>query len=645
MRFERTRLLGKGAYGHVHSVRYVGGEEGEDPPLPHPCGTPLAWKRLLMGGIEWDQYVGGALRELYLSWLTVGLGVGVTWCPTTGEFGILMRQASMTLSQACRVSPAAPMAVVATVGLQVAADLAALHAQGYVHHDVKPENVLLQVAVEEGVLRAALVDFSLTAAEVDASLEGNVYSLWWRPPELLCGLRHHDSKADVWALGVVLLELATGQRLVATPPSESGEEEGADVARATRQVVSKLGLPSEEEYCDVHGSAIVEAALRAMGHDPASARAHGVRPRKRVAWPPDSGLAALLQAMLAWNPRRRPTMAEVVRHEFWERALALGTPHGVHSWMSTVAAGVEPPAAAAYAAKSLHLRVLTRRASDDQRDTRVLCASTPDVAVRFDALLQVASRGRWALQRLLSTLLFGDLAVADEVHTPDRAALARAVGFTLAQWVHSDGGPGSSSGAYDNMRTCGVGSGVVDVERQFNALALQLAGRARPYMGLGTLGPWRKAAADEAVAGSSSSSSLKPVTYGLLLWCAQRPSFWCTSATVLVEAVLRVAQDVCRAGGSVWAPRLFGLSALRGGECRLEDPSSSDAWEVWLRASLHAHYDRGDLWCLRPAGEARGATLHACILASNLVHSVCACPPPPLQLSKQEGTPAPVGRG
>jgi serine/threonine protein kinase len=95
------------------------------------------------------------------------------------------------------------------IGMQIAAGLAAAHAQGLVHRDIKPGNILL----DSGVERVTITDFGLARAADDASLtRSGVISgtPQYMSPEQARG-EPVDARSDLFSLGSVLYAMCTGR--------------------------------------------------------------------------------------------------------------------------------------------------------------------------------------------------------------------------------------------------------------------------------------------------------------------------------------------------------------------------------------------------------------------------------------------------
>lgn len=94
------------------------------------------------------------------------------------------------------------------IGMQVAAGLAAAHAQGLIHRDVKPSNIML----DENVARALLTDFGLARTQNEACLTRSGFhpgTPHYMSPEQVRG-EELDGRSDLFSLGCVLYALCTG---------------------------------------------------------------------------------------------------------------------------------------------------------------------------------------------------------------------------------------------------------------------------------------------------------------------------------------------------------------------------------------------------------------------------------------------------
>ena len=116
------------------------------------------------------------------------------------------------------------------IGEAVAGALEQMHARGLVHHDVKPDNVVMTTAG-----RAVLVDLGLALARSEASFSARG-TLVYAAPEALAG--RGDHRSDLYGLGATLFELANG----GPPFDERGSDLVAAILRRTPRLVAPAGI-------------------------------------------------------------------------------------------------------------------------------------------------------------------------------------------------------------------------------------------------------------------------------------------------------------------------------------------------------------------------------------------------------------------
>jgi hypothetical protein len=245
-------ILGKGSYGTVYKVEHEGSA--------YAC-------KLLIHDDEYDltDYFKTSFREIFF-----GNFVGLIADRKQMVLGGLLELAHASFGT-CTVSENALR------GLRdVCIQLDALHKDGIIHHDIKPDNILLYENRQE------LSDFSLSVRTPVIS-DTNVYTIWYRAPEILLGMSH-TAQADMWALGMTFLQLILNR-----PVYKDLTEKGA-LAAIVRIVGTQNYAPLVKQFGHREG----------LLHKLVSPRVYDF-------------VSALLQV----NPGLRLKSKDVLAHPFW----------------------------------------------------------------------------------------------------------------------------------------------------------------------------------------------------------------------------------------------------------------------------------------------------------------------------------------
>ncbi|MEJ2722081.1 MAG: serine/threonine-protein kinase [bacterium] len=113
-----------------------------------------------------------------------------------------------SLSDKMRGGPR-PVEEVLDIGIHAARGLKAAHAKGIVHRDIKPSNIMFS---ESG--QVTIMDFGLAKSKQQTHvtrLRTTVGTVAYMSPEQTRGDKV-DFRTDIWSLGVILYEMAAGQR-------------------------------------------------------------------------------------------------------------------------------------------------------------------------------------------------------------------------------------------------------------------------------------------------------------------------------------------------------------------------------------------------------------------------------------------------
>lgn len=240
--------------------------------------------------------------------------------PTEVSFVTMEMLAGETLEDRLRREGAFSEQVAFDLAVQMASALTAAHDAGVIHRDFKTSNVML--VPRSGGERAVVTDFGLARPLVDDPeghrLTGDVRMLGTpdtMAPEQLRG-EEVGPQADVYALGVVLFEMVTGER-----PYEAENTMSLLVKRVSEEPRAPRSLvPSISERCE----STVLRCLERQPEDRPQTPADVIAALSGVDAEVVRGWTSTLPLPPSFADGRFPHGGEASRHRAWLVPLAIG---------------------------------------------------------------------------------------------------------------------------------------------------------------------------------------------------------------------------------------------------------------------------------------------------------------------------------
>uniref|UniRef100_A0A8D0AS01 cyclin-dependent kinase n=1 Tax=Sander lucioperca TaxID=283035 RepID=A0A8D0AS01_SANLU len=182
---------------------------------------------------------------------------------------------------------------------QLLRGLSYCHTRKILHRDLKPQNLLIN---ETGELK--LADFGLARAKSvpTKTYSNEVVTLWYRPPDVLLGSTEYSTPIDMWGVGCILNEMATGHPMFP----------GATVKEELHLIFRLLGTPTEETWSGISSNEEFRSYLFPQ-----------YRPQTLINHVPrlDTEGIDLLSALLLYDTRSRISAEAALQHPYF---LSLG---------------------------------------------------------------------------------------------------------------------------------------------------------------------------------------------------------------------------------------------------------------------------------------------------------------------------------
>lgn len=178
--------------------------------------------------------------------------------------------------------------------------LKAMHSANVLHRDLKPSNLLLNANCDLKVCDFGLARSAASTDDNFGFMTEYVATRWYRAPEIMLTFQEYTKAIDIWSVGCILAEMLSGRPIFP----------GKDYHDQLTLILDVLGTPTMEDYYAIKSRRAREY-IRSLPF------------KKRTLFRslfPNANLLAidLLDKMLTFNPAKRITVEEALKHPYLE---------------------------------------------------------------------------------------------------------------------------------------------------------------------------------------------------------------------------------------------------------------------------------------------------------------------------------------
>lgn len=295
--YEPISLRGSGAFGYVIEAYDKIHDARVAIKRTHKVGNKLSREYQILSELKDCDYIvklldtfytvnddGKVIQNLVFEYVTRSLEAYMEECRTQKEI--------------------IPLSKIKSIMKQMFYGLDYCHNKNIVHRDLKPENVLF---TQDD--RVKICDFG-SSKFIDENTKSTPYivSRYYRAPELLLGMNDYNEKIDIFATGCIFAELFT------LSPLFPGKTEGLQLF----EHMSILGKPDQKYFERFKiPESYLEFFRNMQGIDATDIRK--VLNENGYYEDKDINIAAdLILKMLCWEPERRVSAREAIKHRFFK---------------------------------------------------------------------------------------------------------------------------------------------------------------------------------------------------------------------------------------------------------------------------------------------------------------------------------------